>query len=361
MTKDKIKLARSVRAHIDVQVDALVPTLLAGLAKSECSSSEVTKLAKFLRTEEAQVYMRTIVTALLTNQMSVYQDAFIAQLSGLLRLVVGLSDVRADSCAEPTYVILRDSAERAVKQITFTAPQEMSRIQQLAWHEAQAGSLSGLMETSWLLNRRTPSDMAAIHKFARDYCRIIHTHHQYIVPPHLDDKRRVPIDDLYITPRFNANEIRFHALTTRSTEDRPQLPFDRLLRRLYRAVVLGDPGAGKSTLAQKLTFDFSGPDWADNENGGRLCIPFLVTLRDYALHKRRFKSSILQYIESYINSEHQIVPPPGAIEYLCASGRALIIFDGLDELLETYRRQEVVNAVESLGGRCPVSDSSVTG
>ena len=40
-------------------------------------------------------------------------------------------------------------------------------------------------------------------------------------------------------------------------------------------------------------------------------------------------------------------PPPGAIEYLLRNGRALVIFDGLDELLDTSNRQEITKDVES--------------
>ncbi|HZD71402.1 MAG TPA: NACHT domain-containing protein [Actinomycetes bacterium] len=193
-----------------------------------------------------------------------------------------------------------------------------------------------------------------------DYTHQVHDRYQYIIPPHLDDKRQVPIKDLYISPLFSTSDARFDPISNRAARDAITLSFDRVLRRLYRTVVLGDPGAGKSTLAQKLAYDFSEPDGKHYETPGQLCVPFLITLRNYALYRRRENASVLQFIESHVNAEFQVQAPPGAIEYLLVSGRALVIFDGLDELLETHRRRDITNVVESFARQYPYSSILVT-
>jgi hypothetical protein len=72
-----------------------------------------------------------------------------------------------------------------------------------------------------------------------------------------------------------------------------------------------------------------------------------VVLRDYGAKKKELNCSILQFIEATANSDYQIPPPPRAFEYLLLNGRAVVIFDGLDELLDTSYRQEISSDVES--------------
>ena len=52
-------------------------------------------------------------------------------------------------------------------------------------------------------------------------------------------------------------------------------------------------------------------------------------------------------METQATSRYQTEPPDGALEYLLFSGRAFVIFDGLDELLDTSDRQEIAGDIES--------------
>ncbi len=69
-------------------------------------------------------------------------------------------------------------------------------------------------------------------------------------------------------------------------------------------------------------------------------------LRDYGSEKKSHGLSILQFIELTSNSDYQLAAPSGAFEYLLLNGRALVVFDGLDELLDTSDRQKISNDVE---------------
>src|ERR1019366_2769688 len=60
---------------------------------------------------------------------------------------------------------------------------------------------------------------------------------------------------------------------------------------------------------------------------------------------------IVEYIEQHSNSSFQIKAPEGAVEYLLHTGRALVIFDGLDELLDTSRRRKITEDIESFATR----------
>ena len=57
---------------------------------------------------------------------------------------------------------------------------------------------------------------------------------------------------------------------------------------------------------------------------------------------------------------YQLEPPESAFEYLLTNGSLLVIFDGLDELLDTARRRDVSDDVESFCTRFPAAPVLVT-
>jgi predicted NACHT family NTPase len=86
----------------------------------------------------------------------------------------------------------------------------------------------------------------------------------------------------------------------------------------------------------------------------------LIILRDYGAEKKTRHCSILEFIELTSNSKYQLKPPKNAFEYLLLSGRLLVIFDGLDELLDTSYRREVSADVESFLALYPATAALVT-
>jgi hypothetical protein len=79
----------------------------------------------------------------------------------------------------------------------------------------------------------------------------------------------------------------------------------------------------------------------------------LVVLREYGGQKKIDPCSILQFIELQAASRYQVPAPEGALEYLLLAGRLVVIFDGLDELLDTSYRREVSDDVESFSNLYP--------
>jgi predicted NACHT family NTPase len=124
-----------------------------------------------------------------------------------------------------------------------------------------------------------------------------------------------------------------------------------LAERLDQTVLLGDPGGGKTTAANVLANFFA------SDAGRRL--PFLVTLRDYAA-KTPPEWSVVGYIEQTLNTLYQCHTLDGLVERLLLTGQAVVIFDGLDELLDTSRRRKVSELVEQFCSAFPLTQVLVT-
>lgn len=216
----------------------------------------------------------------------------------------------------------------------------------LAAHEANStyrfrvlyDLLENMQKNVGFLTKEKTLDLKKIIEYEIQYRQQINYKHSFIIPPHLDTARRIPIDNLYVYPRFitmpKNNKTKSENISAAS-----------LIKSLHKSVILGNPGGGKSTFSLKLCYDLSSAS-PEKAIYGRKVTPILVVLRDYGAEKKLHKYSILQFIETTSNSKYQLLPPHGAIEYMLLNGRAIVIFDGLDELLDTSYRQEISNDIE---------------
>ena len=185
-----------------------------------------------------------------------------------------------------------------------------------------------------------------IEEFVRDFRPQVAFVHSQITPPQRDSARKVPIDDIYVLPKLYQFQVK------KAPTHNEFVSPDEFLATLSRAVVLGNPGGGKSTLVEKIAHDYALD--RDFPVVGWPVVPLLVRLRDYGAAKRRDGCSILQFTERQIATTYQFRDPPqGAIEYLLRTGRALALFDGLDELLDARDRREISSDVEAFANLYP--------
>jgi hypothetical protein len=167
-----------------------------------------------------------------------------------------------------------------------------------------------------------------------------------VVPPNLDRNEKVAIDDLYVAPRLVRRR-------PRSDEDSSPLDYATFLSEVGRTVILGDPGAGKSTLAIKICHDLASATSEANYRG-RAPTPILVVLRDYGAARKADNASILDFVTSTARTKYQLsTVPDGTFDYLFRTGRVFVIFDGLDELLDSSYRQVVSGDVEAFASLYP--------
>lgn len=217
----------------------------------------------------------------------------------------------------------------------------------LAAHEAKSSirnrilldEIANIQKNVEFLRHAQQPKLEDILQFEVKYRAQLADRHGHIIPPHFDVARKIPIKEICVSPNLA------HLSRNRNDQGEP-LKFDVFLSGLYRAVVLGNPGGGKSTLASRICHDLA-LDHRLRILGKRQLTAALVVLRDYGAAKKEHDCSFLQFIETVANSHYQIPPPKGAIEYMLLNGRAMVIFDGLDELLDTRHRQEISADIES--------------
>ncbi|MFJ5228592.1 HEAT repeat domain-containing protein [Kitasatospora sp. NPDC088391] len=130
-----------------------------------------------------------------------------------------------------------------------------------------------------------------------------------------------------------------------------------------RLVVLGDPGAGKTTLSKYLALALAGgldelPDGLAPLKGA---VPIVVELRRFA-DPRWSGRTFEEYWEQYNAAERMGLPRETLEALLAPSGRrpVMLVFDGLDEVFDPARRAEIARHLAALAQSRPQVRTVVT-
>jgi hypothetical protein len=117
-----------------------------------------------------------------------------------------------------------------------------------------------------------------------------------------------------------------------------------------RLVLLGDPGAGKSTLARYLMLALAGGLQSGSLVSLEGCVPVLVELRTYA--SPRWRSGTFLDLIDYLHASEDLGFPKSVLDaYLRHGGRALVVFDGLDEIFDPAVREQAARQIEAFASR----------
>ncbi|MBD2250693.1 HEAT repeat domain-containing protein [Nostoc parmelioides] len=114
-------------------------------------------------------------------------------------------------------------------------------------------------------------------------------------------------------------------------------------------VILGDPGSGKSTLLQFLALN-----WAETPLGNAVYqpLPLLIELRTYM--RRRENNECSNFMDFFHKSS-------GIVHHLnqhklheqLKTGNALVMFDGLDEVFEPGKREDIITDIHRFTNQYP--------
>ncbi len=157
--------------------------------------------------------------------------------------------------------------------------------------------------------------------------------------------KKTELSKVFIPLQFRAYEG--HSRTKELSEIKDQ--FKRL-------VILGDPGAGKSTLTKYLALDSCRKDNDIESEARKDKIPFIIPLSDFVGVKKTKSRSFdfVDYLKFTADNHYHFhnIDKDFFIAML-ELGKALVIFDGLDEIASENWRSEVVKDIERFADDYP--------
>jgi hypothetical protein len=326
----------------DAGVEEAVAQVVARFTEVEAIDPDVggERLRAFLQSSDAAEIISQAFSfsfcATAPGGLQPLKEEFVALLSAW----TGLNTEDVQNRAEPLFDSLLEATQRALDAAISHGALEAHEANSALRYRLLEEQLANIARNTELLTQADRVSLDTIHAFELEYRAQVAGREAFVVPPNLDNNQKKRLEQLYVTPRFRTPD-------RPSAEDGEPATYDDLVADLHRAVLLGDPGGGKSTFAQRLCLDLASQNTAPFRRGRRIT-PILVILREYGAAKERDSLSLLEFIERAARTRYQMPDvPTGAMEYLLRNGRALVVFDGLDELLDTTYRQEITADVEA--------------
>ncbi len=317
----------STISHIVVEVSRQLAPSLIGDPEIRCSRSPRAATEQLLHDigDEAGTlltYLQSPDFAVLVAQLRVLPamgQVITAQLRQGLRLA-GLSDTSLPRTSDVVQQVLAMACNEA--EVLFHRPS--ARIFQ---HDVGVSAIGSSRVLGQL------ESLTEFHNFAARMRSQVVALHNRIRLPHIGVSRAVRYEELYVRPRLQTHPGPLGA------------PGDR-------RVILGDPGAGKSTFAAKFAHDTA------SDESGR--VPFLLVLREFTASFDEGGHDLVHYLENLCRAPYNVKPPQDAVDYLLRSGRAVVVLDGLDEVVRTESRRRVVKLVEGFAHIYPLVPILVT-
>lgn len=187
----------------------------------------------------------------------------------------------------------------------------------------------------------------------------VRTGYSQIVMPHARDEYRVRLEDLYVHRNVTAIATRelhdfslglFGPSAAGSKLETYSLSEDDVQDARY--VLIGSPGAGKSTFVRHLVYKYC------NETGSNLGIaPFVIELKTYNPGRPK---AFHEVIAEQLKSIDHIDTDASTVADLLTIGLGMVVFDGFDEITNLAHRRQAVQAIESFIRRFPLAKAVVT-
>ena len=209
------------------------------------------------------------------------------------------------------------------------------------------------------LRRRTSRD--DLHRATQEYLRYIVDRHSYLSLKGMGVSDRValrlPLLELYV-PLKARQELpegetwkRLHVAGRPLTDEQPgpaarlseSQPLLDLLTRNSGLIILGDPGAGKTTFLKFLALKLARGEGEELRLGSRL--PVLVPLSAYASVLSDGEVRLDEFIANYFHEIGADLPIAELLTESLHKGTAAVLLDGLDEVKDPGLRHTVVERV----------------
>ena len=306
----------------------------------ELSAAVTEQLAEILGGDEIQAVLHELLAVRLTDA----PEADVARVRAVFEMTLSSFGRDMAQFAAALFEYYDNQVCKLVGRLEGSEPALLQQIRHEALN-ARMIAILGAIERHTAALSAVP-DRRADGEFLARYRRHLADQHGKIEPPDFERRRRVAIADIYVSPTIVQ-------ITDGEQERRAprELGLWQLAEEIDRTVLLGDPGAGKTTAANVLLHHFT--------SSGARWVPFLVTLREFATQDPP-ERSVVRHIEHTLETFYQCPAAAGLVDRLLLTGRAVVIFDGLDELLDASRRADVATRVERFCSEYPLACVLVT-
>ena len=331
------------------------------LLAEDLTQRELIDLFEFLRSDSGQYFLRLICIHAITSASTRVNVEIPLQEQG--QALMRLHARRDVSYAAKASIVIVREVTLACRNLFVTIrkrrPDFANEIRTVA---NEASSLYSLLNAQmlgqrgaeiWRLAEILPTQ---VENEIRAYATLIASDTGLLTIHTMQGKVIVPVHEALVFASFGRrHQVSLDAMNFDVESNVPALA--QLLGLHGKILIVGDPGGGKSTSVQSAVHHFA----SQAAQGLTRSVPFRIVVRHYAEALRDDNSlGILRYLLSTLNEDLGSVMAMETLRYLLDTGRAVVFFDGLDEILAIHERQVVVSRIERFVQRFVASAFVIT-
>jgi len=180
--------------------------------------------------------------------------------------------------------------------------------------------------------------------------KVRETFERTIPKAELEAEKELPPQEAQPAGRPQDFDVDFEELygRERKREEARILDVGEALANNPKAVILGDPGAGKSTLLKYIALAYARRSEAVRERLGLSedRTPILVSVAAFSESYKQHKTGLLPFIQKDVTNAGLDPDTAQVLSNDIEAGRAVILFDGLDEVLTISMRLQIVRQIQ---------------